>query len=262
MTLDLPVKSSGKSQNRRRLLVEDGERRLPSAQLSNVDLFSDTQRVFQLNAKISNCAVDLGVAEQKLYRAQIAGFQVDQCRFGASEGMRAVTAWIQTNRRDPIAHQARVLSCLYMRSFVKAAWEKKSASKHLRATYPGPDGLARVLRNLELDRPLGLALDNRHAFADPITNHKISDIQTNEVAASQLAIDRKIEECQVPEIAREFKPGADGPNLLREKRAFLTDKAPLVPRRAFRCDGGKLNFGQGCPPPFPPSPGANTASTD
>ncbi len=49
--------------------VWDGERRLPSARLSDVDPLSDAQRIFKFDAEITNRAVHLGVAEQKLDRA-------------------------------------------------------------------------------------------------------------------------------------------------------------------------------------------------
>ncbi|KIN76960.1 hypothetical protein Z950_1128 [Sulfitobacter mediterraneus KCTC 32188] len=94
-----------------------------------------------------------------------------------------------------------------------------------------------------MNRPLRLALDNGHAFPNSVTDNEISDFKTNEVTTSQLAIDRKIKERQVPEVAREFQPGADGPDLFSEQWAFLADKSPLVPSPRFRFDGGKLNIG-------------------
>ncbi len=57
--------------------VLEGERHLPFAQHSYVDLFRDTQRVFKLDTEIPHCAVHLGVAEQKLDRAKVASFTVD-----------------------------------------------------------------------------------------------------------------------------------------------------------------------------------------
>lgn len=45
------------------LLPATGERPLPFAHLSNVDLFCDTQRILQFNPKVSDRAVHLGVAK-------------------------------------------------------------------------------------------------------------------------------------------------------------------------------------------------------
>ncbi|UAB89155.1 hypothetical protein I5192_00255 [Ruegeria sp. SCSIO 43209] len=69
VTLVSARKSGGKSSLMRQLPITKCGRLLLLAQSSNVDLFCDIQRVFQFNAKISNCAVNLGVAKQKLHRA-------------------------------------------------------------------------------------------------------------------------------------------------------------------------------------------------
>ena len=45
------------------LLTKRGEQPPPFAQFSNVDLFCDTQSIFQLDAEVSHCAVNLGVAK-------------------------------------------------------------------------------------------------------------------------------------------------------------------------------------------------------
>lgn len=126
---------------------------------------------------------------------------------------------------------------------METAWEKEQTSKHLCAANPFPDGRPGVLRHFELNRPLRLALDNGHAFANPVTNHKIGAFEANKVTTVQLAIDRQIEKCQISEIAREFEPSADCPDLLGKKWALLTNQAPLVSRCAFRFDSGKLNNG-------------------
>ncbi len=55
-----------------------GERQAPSAiPLSDVDSLSNAQRIFQFDAQVSDGAIDLGVAEQQLDRAQVAGLPVD-----------------------------------------------------------------------------------------------------------------------------------------------------------------------------------------
>lgn len=62
---------------------------MPFAQLSNVDLLGDASCVFKLDTEIPNRAVHLGVAEQKLGRAQITSLTVDLRSFRASERMSA-----------------------------------------------------------------------------------------------------------------------------------------------------------------------------
>jgi hypothetical protein len=53
--------------------------------ISDVNLFRYRKGVINLDAKISDGAFDLGVAEQKLHSTQVARAPVDQCRLGSSE---------------------------------------------------------------------------------------------------------------------------------------------------------------------------------
>ncbi|WP_170507038.1 hypothetical protein [Ruegeria arenilitoris] len=79
---------------------------------------------------------------------------------------------------------------------------------------------------------------SRHPVAHPISAYKIGDLQSDEVATPQLAVDR-----QIPEIACEFEAGADGPDLFWKQGSFLADQPSLVPGRTLRFEGGELDFG-------------------
>ncbi len=111
--------------------------------------------------------------------------------------------------------------------------------KHFWAANPIPDGITCVFRDLELHRPVSLALDDRDAVADPVSDNEFGNLQTDEITAAQLAVDRKVEQRQISEITGEFEPGADGPDLLWEQRTFLPNKPSLVPRVAFWINCGK-----------------------
>ena len=52
---------------------------------SDINLFCYGQGVIDLDAEVSDGALDLGVAEQKLHGPQIASAPVDQGGFGSSE---------------------------------------------------------------------------------------------------------------------------------------------------------------------------------
>jgi len=97
---------------------------------------------------------------------------------------------------------------------VEAAWEQVPTAPHFGLVDPGSYRFACVLRNFELNRPIGLALNDRDPLTDPVADDKIADPPFDEVTPAKLAVDGEIEECQVTEITREFKPGPNGPNLL------------------------------------------------
>ena len=52
---------------------------------SHVSLFGHLKRVVDLNAEVARGALDLGVSEQELHSAQVAGSPVDQGDFGPAQ---------------------------------------------------------------------------------------------------------------------------------------------------------------------------------
>ena len=56
---------------------------------SEVDLFRYGKGVIDLNAEISDGALDLGMAEQKLHGSKVANPTIDQGRLCSSQGMGA-----------------------------------------------------------------------------------------------------------------------------------------------------------------------------
>lgn len=63
----------------------------------DVDPFSDTQGVFQFDPQITDCAIDLGVAKQKLNGPQVTSLSIDFRHFSSTHGMSAIAAGFQPN---------------------------------------------------------------------------------------------------------------------------------------------------------------------
>ena len=59
--------------------------------------------------------------------------------------------------------------------------------------------------------------------------HDVLDAEIDEVAATQLAVDREVEHCQVSNLMRVLKVNLDGPDVLRLKRRLLTNQFAFVP---------------------------------
>ena len=56
---------------------------------SGLDFLRNLNSIINLDAKISNGALDLRVSKQELDRTQVAGSPVDQCRLGSAEVVRS-----------------------------------------------------------------------------------------------------------------------------------------------------------------------------
>jgi hypothetical protein len=68
---------------------------------SDVDLFCYRERVVDLDAEISNGALDLRVPQKELHGSQVAGTSIDQGRFGPTKRMRPEKVRIQSDIGEP-----------------------------------------------------------------------------------------------------------------------------------------------------------------
>jgi hypothetical protein len=119
------------------------------------------------------------------------------------------------------------------------------ASEHCRAFDPALDRFARLVGDLELDGPLGLALQDRGALIHMARYEDVPHLQAHEITTPQLGVDGHVEEGEVADVVRYLEPHADRPDMFWLKRAFLTDNAALVSGRDFCTNDRKLNCGHG-----------------
>jgi hypothetical protein len=66
---------------------------------------------------------------------------------------------------------------------------------------PRLHGVACRSRDLELDRALGLVLHHHGAGCYLVAVADVSDLEADEVAAAQFAVDSQVEECEVAQAA-------------------------------------------------------------
>ncbi len=145
---------------------------------------------------------------------------------------------------------------------MQTTWKKVYAALHLGAEHPVPDCLPCVFRYLELHWFLCFACNDRDAVADTVSNKKVDDFQSEQVAATQFAINREIKQGQVPEVSGEFKPRSDCPDLLGKQGALLADAPALVPGRTGMMNDWELDIGHfRLPRSIPPTPNINTVLT-
>lgn len=78
---------------------------------SHVGLLRHLERIVDLDAEISNRALQLAVPEKQLNRPQILRATVDQRRLGPTHCMRPVGCIVQSDRADPTMDQPGILPC-------------------------------------------------------------------------------------------------------------------------------------------------------
>ena len=65
---------------------------------SNFGPFGQRERIIDIYAEVSDCILDVGMAEQDLYGAEIACGFVNQRRLRSSHRVRATLPTVETNR--------------------------------------------------------------------------------------------------------------------------------------------------------------------
>src|SRR5690606_7677095 len=89
--------------------------------------------------------------------------------------------------------------------------------------------LTGLLRNLELNRTLGLLLHDGGSRGHVASVTDVLHLQSREIARSKLAIDCDIEHREFPDVRRHLKSRSDCPNFSELQRRLLPGKFALVP---------------------------------
>ena len=169
------------------------------------------------------------MTSQELDSPQVLRALVDQSRLRTPHRVRAVGGRIETSRYDPVLDDPRILTGGDVRGVVQSALEEKIFRLQAGLRDPGCHCRTRRLRELELDGPLRLPLDNICAREHLDSVRHIANPQADEVTASELAVDRKVEHGEVSHLVRVLKVDADSPDVFGFERRLLANQLPLVP---------------------------------
>jgi len=96
---------------------------------------------------------------------------------------------------------------------------------------PGNQSGAHVCGNFELNRSVGLLLDNSRSVADVSPSYDVADPDLDQVTASQFTVDSEIEEGLVPQPPFAVEMEADRPNLLLCEGALSAHILAGIPSR-------------------------------
>jgi hypothetical protein len=88
---------------------------------------------------------------------------------------------------------------------------------------------AGLLHDFKLDRSPCLFLDHGATVSHPAADAYVVDLQADEIATSELAVDREIEQGKISFPTLQLKPNPNGPGIFRLERALLADQAAVVP---------------------------------
>jgi hypothetical protein len=85
--------------------MEGGQSVAALPRCSDVDLLGDRERVIDLDAKVSDRTLHLGVAKEQLNRAKVSRSSIDQRHLGSTQRMSAEQQRVETDAGDPLRQQ-------------------------------------------------------------------------------------------------------------------------------------------------------------
>jgi hypothetical protein len=164
---------------------------------SDINLFGNRERVVDLDAEIAHHAFDLGVAEQELHGSQIPRAPVDQHCLGPAQGAGAKHLRVKPDACHPVGKKASILAGCHRSIAPTAPGEQVLTWPLAGFLQEVVNGLSGLIRQLELDWSSGLLLPDGRAIDRIAIRSDILDPQGDDVATTQLAVDREVEKGKV-----------------------------------------------------------------
>jgi hypothetical protein len=84
-----------------------------------------------------------------------------------------------------------------------------------------------------LNRPIGLLLNHCGSVPDLVTCDHIADLDLNQIAASQFAIDCQVKQRSIPQSSLSIQKEPDGPNLFLGERSLGPNGLSRIPSCAI-----------------------------
>ena len=173
-------------------IVAGAAKRAAIAEL-HFGLFCHLQRIVNLYSQVPHRTLDFRVPEKKLNGTKVLCFLVDQGRFRPSQRMGPVVVWIQSNSSNLGSHDSRILARRQMRRRMDAAGKQKVSSGEIGSPDPRRNRLSCLVRNLKLHGSARLLLHHHRTRRDLVACGDVRDLESEEIAGSQFAVNCKIE---------------------------------------------------------------------
>src|ERR1700758_2198005 len=143
--------------------------------------------------------------------------------------MCAVGRTVEPRTLHPGMDDASVLPGRDVRLSSETAREQIAPIPEFDLRQPIMDRGPGLLGDFELHRSPCLFLDHGATVSHPAAGAYVVDLQADEIATSELAVDREVEQGKISLPTLQLKPNPNGPDIFRLERALLTDQAALVP---------------------------------
>ncbi len=131
----------------------------------------------------------------------------------APQRMRAIFLLAKTDGSHPLIHQPGILPGAQMVIWISSAGKREILHRALSPFELRQQTRFGITRDLELHRSAGLLLDDHRPSADVMTSHQRADLELDQIAAPQLAVDGQIKQRSVAHAALAVQEKPDCPDL-------------------------------------------------
>ena len=142
---------------------------------------------------------------------------------------------VKADCSDPLVNQPCILARAEMAHIIDTAWEDEIVMLASPAVEPSKKSLARLGHDLELNGTLSFLLHDSRPISDRSTSNDVTDLQFHDVTTAQLAVDRQIKECPIPQSSMLVEKEPNCSNIARFEGTLCADHIASVPRTTPVC---------------------------
>jgi hypothetical protein len=131
-----------------------------------------------------------------------------------------------------VTHSSSVLPGAHMVRMVDAARKRVVGNSPSSTFKPHQEASAYIGGQFELNRSAGLLLHYYGSCPYIRSCNDIADLDLDQIATAQLAVDRQIEKCTISQASFSIEEETDCPDLLLRKRSLCANGLASVPSHA------------------------------
>src|ERR1700676_1099551 len=156
--------------------------------------------------------------------------------------MRSKKPRVWPNAAYPFGDEARILSRRHSAFGTKTTSEQELAGSFVGDFQIVVDCLAGLFAQFKSDWPSGLFLSDRSAVRRVSARSDIFDLDRNDVAATQLAVDRQIEHGEVPSATFDLEFRPDRPGVFGSQWRLCSGHLVLIPGHSLMGRGSRIQL--------------------
>ncbi len=193
---------------------------------SNLSILGKGKCVFYIDSEIADRVLDLAMAKQDLDGPKVASCPLDDRCLRSTEGVCAILTSHQSDPCHPFVDEPSILAGAEMPLMIDPAGKDVVLHRAASPLEPCQQAGASVWKKLELNWSPCFLLHDDRPRSDLSAADKVANLHLHQVAASEFAIDREVEQRAITQAAALIEVEPNLPYLLRLQARFAPTVLP------------------------------------